>query len=45
MTKVLRYIAGVDIGNSTTECCIVSKDEVGNIRFLSSSITSTTGIK
>lgn len=45
MTKVLKYIAGVDIGNSTTECCIASKDESGKLRFLSSSITSTTGIK
>lgn len=38
------YIAGVDIGNSTTEVAI-AKDENGRIEFVTSSIVATTGIK
>lgn len=41
----MKYIAGVDIGNSTTECCIASIDEHNQIRFLTSGITKTTGMK
>lgn len=40
-----RLIAGIDIGNSTTEACIAVKDEQGNIRFLASALTTTTGVK
>jgi diol dehydratase reactivase alpha subunit len=40
----MRLVAGVDIGNSTTEACI-GANKGGKIEFLSSSITCTTGIK
>ncbi|PKM68294.1 MAG: diol dehydratase reactivase subunit alpha [Firmicutes bacterium HGW-Firmicutes-2] len=38
-------IAGVDIGNSTTEVCIASVDEHGYMHFLSSAEVATTGTK
>jgi diol dehydratase reactivase alpha subunit len=38
-------IAGVDIGNSTTEVCIASVDEHGYMHFLSSAEVVTTGTK
>ncbi len=38
-------IAGVDIGNSTTEICIGRIDGNGNLAFLSSSEVATTGTK
>jgi diol dehydratase reactivase alpha subunit len=41
----MKLIAGVDIGNSTTEVCIASVQENKKMRFLSSGITKTTGIK
>lgn len=41
----MTYIAGVDIGNSTTEVCIGEADLNGSIHFLSSSSCSTTGTK
>jgi diol dehydratase reactivase alpha subunit len=41
----LKLIAGVDIGNSTTEVCIGSVNEEGKIRFLTSATTITTGTK
>jgi diol dehydratase reactivase alpha subunit len=41
----MKLIAGVDIGNSTTEVCIASVQENKKLRFLSSGITKTTGIK
>lgn len=41
----MKLIAGVDIGNSTTECCIGQIDSEGKIRFLSSSSRATTGTK
>lgn len=41
----MKLIAGVDIGNSTTEVCIGQIDSEGKIRFLSSSSRATTGTK
>jgi len=41
----LKLIAGVDIGNSTTEVCIGSVGEDGSFRFLSSASRITTGTK
>lgn len=38
-------IAGVDIGNSTTEVCIADRREDGSIRFLATGVTKTTGPK
>jgi propanediol dehydratase-reactivating factor large subunit len=41
----LKLIAGVDIGNSTTEVCIGRVREDGKLQFLSSASAATTGIK
>ena len=41
----MKLVAGVDIGNSTTEVCIGELDVHGEIRFLSSASCSTTGTK
>ncbi len=41
----MKLIAGVDIGNSTTEVCIGAKGEDGSLTFLSSAIRPTTGTK
>lgn len=41
----MKLIAGVDIGNSTTEVCVGSVAEDGNIKFLSSASHMTTGTK
>lgn len=41
----MRLIAGVDIGNSTTEVCIGGTEENGTFRFLSSASRMTTGTK
>lgn len=41
----MRLIAGVDIGNSTTEVCIGSVGEDGRFQFLSSASRITTGTK
>jgi diol dehydratase reactivase alpha subunit len=38
-------IAGVDIGNSTTEVCLGSLDESGRVSFVGSAISPTTGTK
>lgn len=40
----MKIIAGVDIGNSTTEVCLASIEE-GKINYLASAIRKTTGIK
>lgn len=40
----MKLVAGVDIGNATTEVALAKIDEY-NIEFLSSGIVSTTGIK
>lgn len=41
----MKLIAGVDIGNSTTEVCVGSVGEDGSFRFLSSAARITTGTK
>lgn len=41
----MKIIAGVDIGNSTTEACIGRLKDNNTLGFLSSSITATTGAK
>lgn len=41
----MKLIAGVDIGNSTTEVCIGEFTEEGSLRFLSGSSRMTTGMK
>lgn len=41
----MKLIAGVDIGNSTTEVCIGAVGEDGSFRFLSSASRMTTGTK
>ena len=41
----MKLIAGVDIGNSTTEVCIGGVGEDGSFRFLSSASRMTTGTK
>ena len=41
----MKLIAGVDIGNSTTEVCIGSVDENGRLSFLSGASRMTTGTK
>ena len=41
----MRLIAGVDIGNSTTEVCVGELDVNGNISFPASSSCPTTGTK
>lgn len=41
----MKIVAGVDIGNSTTECCIGEIGTDGNIRFLSGASCLTTGTK
>ena len=41
----MKLIAGVDIGNSTTEVCIGSVEENGSLRFLSGASRMTTGTK
>ena len=41
----MKLIAGVDIGNSTTEICIGAIEDNGRFRFLSSASRMTTGTK
>lgn len=41
----MKLIAGVDIGNSTTEVCIGGTEENGTFHFLSSASRMTTGTK
>ena len=41
----MSILAGVDIGNSTTEVCLAEVTATGKLRFLASSIVKTTGIK
>ena len=41
----MKLVAGVDIGNSTTEVCIGSLEEKGRIQFLASASKMTTGTK
>jgi diol dehydratase reactivase alpha subunit len=39
------YVAGVDIGNNTTEVALAELTDSGELRFLSSSLVRTVGIK
>lgn len=39
------FVAGVDIGNSTTEVCIACVNHKKEMQILSSSLTMTTGVK
>ena len=41
----MAYIAGVDVGNNTTEVALAEIDAKGNPRFLSSAMVRTVGIK
>ncbi|AUV00618.1 diol dehydratase reactivase subunit alpha [Phytobacter ursingii] len=41
----MRYIAGIDIGNSSTEVALAAMDETGALNIVSSSLAETTGIK
>jgi len=41
----MHYIAGVDVGNNTTEAAVAEVGPGNDIRFLSSSIVRTVGIK
>lgn len=41
----MKIIAGIDIGNATTETALGRKHPDGRVEFLSSGIVSTTGIK
>ena len=41
----MAYIAGVDVGNNTTEVAIAEVNQKGEVNFLSSAIVRTVGIK
>lgn len=41
----MRLIAGIDVGNATTEVALADVDQTGGPRFLASSRVPTTGIK
>ena len=41
----MKLVAGVDIGNSTTEVCIGAREDGGRLVFLSGASVSTTGTK
>ena len=41
----MKILAGIDIGNASTEVAIGKKNETGKVDFLSSSLVPTTGIK
>lgn len=41
----MKLVAGIDIGNSTTEVCLANVGEDGHITFLSSASRMTTGTK
>jgi diol dehydratase reactivase alpha subunit len=41
----MAYIVGVDIGNSSTEAALAQASPSGELRFVASSLTETTGIK
>ncbi|HEY5527970.1 MAG TPA: diol dehydratase reactivase subunit alpha, partial [Thermoleophilia bacterium] len=43
--KAMAYVAGVDVGNNTTEVAVAELLAAGAARFVSSSIVTTTGIK
>ncbi|WP_183081037.1 hypothetical protein, partial [Listeria monocytogenes] len=41
----MKYIAGIDIGNSTTEVALAMANSSEEAAFVASAITDTTGIK
>lgn len=41
----MKYIAGIDIGNSTTEVALATTDAQNKPDFVASAISETTGIK
>ncbi|EEC0946593.1 propanediol dehydratase reactivase alpha subunit PduG [Salmonella enterica subsp. enterica] len=41
----MRYIAGIDIGNSSTEVALARQDETGALTITHSALAKTTGIK
>lgn len=41
----MKLLAGIDIGNSTTEVCIAQLKENKDLKFLSTSMVKTTGMK
>ncbi|EGG1743509.1 propanediol dehydratase reactivase alpha subunit PduG [Salmonella enterica] len=41
----MRYIAGIDIGNSSTEVALARQDEIGALTITHSALAETTGIK
>lgn len=41
----MRYIAGIDIGNSSTEVATATLDEAGALTITHSALAETTGIK
>ncbi len=41
----MRYIAGIDIGNSSTEVALAVMDDAGALNIISSSLAETTGVK
>ncbi|MBJ8361463.1 diol dehydratase reactivase subunit alpha [Citrobacter cronae] len=41
----MRYIAGIDIGNSSTEVALATLDESGALCIINSALAETTGIK
>ncbi|WP_314138181.1 diol dehydratase reactivase subunit alpha [Buttiauxella noackiae] len=41
----MRYIAGIDIGNSSTEVALASIDDSGALNIIGSALAETTGIK
>ncbi|EFV8363147.1 diol dehydratase reactivase subunit alpha [Shigella sonnei] len=41
----MRYIAGIDIGNSSTEVALATLSATGELSFVSSALEETTGIK
>ena len=41
----MKYIAGIDVGNSTTEVALAEISEDNAVKFLSSAFVLTTGIK
>ncbi|EAC1131438.1 diol dehydratase reactivase subunit alpha [Salmonella enterica subsp. enterica] len=41
----MRYIAGIDIGNSSTEVALARQDETGALTITHSTLAETTGIK
>lgn len=41
----MRYIAGIDIGNSSTEVALATLDETGALSITGSALAETTGIK